>query len=169
MPFDKLPHAVKRLSQGWVVSGITTFTTGLPVTIGDASDQCLIGNGNTGSSFSSTCEPNFTPGSILANTNPRSGLPYFNTSLFSEAALGQTGTSARRFFHGPGINDWDIALLKGTALTESKTLQFRAEFFNAFNHAQFGGPNGLIDSGIFGLVTGAGSPRIMQFALKLLF
>jgi hypothetical protein len=166
MPFDKAFHA-NRLTQGWGVSGITTFSTGLPVNISEILDQCLLGSQN--STYTNQCVPNFTPGPILANTNPRSGQPYFNTSLFSVPTLGQFGTSARRFFHGPGINNWDIALLKDTTITEGKTLQFRAEFFNAFNHAQFGSPNGEIDSGVFGLVLGADSPRIMQFALKLLF
>ena len=169
VPFDEFFHHANRLTRGWSVAGITSFVTGLPVTILDSSDQCLIGDAATGSSGSSTCEPNFTPGPILENTNPRSGQPYFNTSLFTAPSLGQLGTSGRRFFTGPGINDWDMTLLKDTALTENKTLQFRAEFFNAFNHAQFGGPNGLFNSGIFGLVTSARSPRIMQFALKLRF
>jgi len=102
-------------------------------------------------------------------TDPRSGQPYFNTALFTRENLGYLGTANRAFFHGPGINNWDMSLQKDTRLTESKTLQLRAEFFNAFNHAQFGNPSGNISSGAFGLVTGAASPRIGQVALKLIF
>lgn len=166
LPFDKAFHP-NRLSQGWAVSGITTFATGYPVSIGDGHDQCLIGS--AAANYGKHCEPDYIPGKLLENTNPRSEEAYFNTSLFPRAPLGAMGTSARRFFHGPGINNWDLAVLKDTTLTEGKVLQFRAEAFNAFNHAQFGGPNGVINSGIFGLVTGAAAPRIMQFALKLMF
>src|SRR5207245_1116129 len=97
----------------------------------------------------------------------------FNTSLFSREALGGQGTSNKRFFHGPGVNNWNLALLKDIKLTESKTLEFRAEFFNIFNHAQFYGPflNGYFDSGPggFGAVSGAASPRIGQIGGKFYF
>ena len=83
--------------------------------------------------------------------------------------MGQLGTSNRQFFHGPGLNNWDLALHKNIQLTESKTLQLRGEFFNAFNHAQFVNPTGNFLSGTFGVVTGARSPRIGQVALKFLF
>jgi hypothetical protein len=64
-----------------------------------------------------------------------------------------------------------MALAKDLRLTESKTLEFRAELFNAFNHAQFLNPNGNITSGpsAFGIVTGAASPRIGQLAIKFQF
>jgi hypothetical protein len=102
-------------------------------------------------------------------TDPRSRKPYFNTSLFSPEPIGQLGTSSRRFFAGPGLNNWDIALLKDTAIKEGMNLEFRAELFNAFNHAQFGEPDGNVNSTTFGLITTANPPRIMQLSLKLLF
>ena len=113
-------------------------------------------------------EPNFTPGP-LRFSSPRSSQPYFNASLFTREKLGQLGNANRRFFHGPGLNNWDLALLKELHLTESKTLQVRAEFFNAFNHAQFGMPQGNILSSSFGFVTSANSPRIGQLGLKFVF
>lgn len=79
------------------------------------------------------------------------------------------GTSNHRFFHGPGINNWDMALLKNLRLTESMSLQFRAEFFNAFNHTQFNNPDGEFTDSTFGLVTNARSPRIGQGAIKFIF
>jgi hypothetical protein len=166
LPLEKL-FGHERVVGGWEFSGITRFATGFPVGLGEGDDRSLLGTGSSGIG-GSVDEPNFTPGS-LDLTNPRTGLPYFNTSLFSLEPLGQIGTSNPRFFHGPGINDFDLALLKNFRLTESKTLEFRAEFFNAFNHAQFDGPNGNINSGTFGLVTGARSPRIGQLALKFNF
>jgi hypothetical protein len=72
-------------------------------------------------------------------------------------------------FFGPGINNWDMALLKNTRITETKSLQFRFEFFNIFNHAQFLTPVGNIDNSQFGYVTTAGNPRIGQVAARFLF
>ena len=65
---------------------------------------------------------------------------------------------------------FDMALLKDTRITESVSAQFRAEAFNVFNHAQFMNPSGNINNtGVFGFVTGARDPRIMQLAMKFTF
>jgi len=168
LPFDKLWHG-NRLTQGWIVSGTTRFSTGLPVTIMENDDHGLIGDTSTGPNGNTVDEPVFTPGKLLQETDPRKGGLYFNKSLFSPEPIGQIGNSPRRFFHGPGINNWDMALLKDLRLTESKSLQFRGEFFNAFNHAQFNTPNGNFLNTAFGTVTSAGAPRIGQVALKFIF
>lgn len=171
MPFDKfLSGWHKRVIGGWSLSGITTFATGLPITLSENDDMSLIGANAVPLDV-----PNYTPGPILQDTNPRHGNPYFNTSLFTTEQLGVLGNSRKRFFHGPGINNWNMALLKSTKLTESKELQLRFEAFNLFNHAQFTNPNGLINSGYpstggtFGLVTATRDPRIMQIGAKVLF
>jgi hypothetical protein len=78
------------------------------------------------------------------------------------------GTANKRFFHGPGINNFDVALLKDTHITESKVLQVRFEFFNVFNHVQFQNPTGSILNGTFGFVTSANAPRIGQVAPEVL-
>jgi hypothetical protein len=99
-------------------------------------------------------------------------LPYFNASLFSPNALGTPGTASRRSFYGPGMLNFDLALLKNFRLSESKALQFRLESFNTFNHAQFFGAaavDGGIDDGLFGQVIRAAPPRLMQIALKFTF
>jgi hypothetical protein len=166
MPFDRLVSAgwAKKIVGGWSLSGITTFASGLPITLSENDDNALIG-----ANAVPVDVPNYTPGHVLADTNPRSGNPYFNTSLFSNEAMGQFGTSRRRFFHGPGLNNFDMALLKTTKLTEKTELQLRFEAFNVFNHAQFYNPDGEINSGTFGLVTAARDPRIMQIGAKLVF
>lgn len=166
LPFDQI--ASNRFTKGWSVSGITRFSTGLPVTMLTSDDRSLLGTSGSGPIQLSTDTPNYTPGDLQHN-DPRSGLPYFNTSLFSVETLGVPGNASRRFFHGPGINNWDISIQKDTQLTERMNLQFRTEFFNAFNHAQFGLPDGNISDANFGLVTTANPPRIMQFGLKLAF
>lgn len=97
--------------------------------------------------------PDFTPGPLNLNHDPRNGLPYFNTSLFTPNALGTPGTASRRSFYGPGLFNFDMALLKTFKFAESRQLQFRLETFNTFNHAQFFGPaavDGDLDSGSFG-------------------
>jgi hypothetical protein len=168
-PFDGLVNRLglgqsavgTELLKGWELTGITTFATGLPVGMGEGDDQSLC---NCGWSV-----PNFTPGKILNNANPRSGQTYFNTSLFSLDALGRTGNSSSAFFHGPGIDNFDMALLKNFKITESKTLEFRLEAFNIFNQAQFSNPDGNINSSVFGLVTSAAAPRILQMALRFEF
>jgi hypothetical protein len=71
-----------------------------------------------------------------------------------------------RAFHGPRFNNWDIGLHKDTAIREHTSLQFRAEFFNVFNHAQLNPPVGNFNSSQFGEVTSALSPRIGQLSLK---
>jgi hypothetical protein len=164
LPFDMLSH--NRLVTGWQISSITRFTTGQPVTMLETDDNSLLGTSGSGPIQLPIDTPNYTPGD-LHFANPRNG-PYFNTSLFSQETLGELGTSRRRFFHGPGINNWDISIQKDTKLLENVNFQFRAEFFNAFNHAQFNTPSGNLD-GSFGLVSSAGLPRIIQFAGKIIF
>jgi len=165
MPFDKYVTAgwAKKVVGGWSLSGVTNFATGLPITMSENDDNSLIG-----ANAIPVDVPNFAGGHVLATTNPRKGGTYFNTSLFSNEQLGQFGNSSRRFFHGPGLNNWNIALLKTTKITESKELQLRFEGFNVFNHAQFQNPTGEINS-TFGVVTSARDPRIMQVAAKFLF
>lgn len=167
LPFDQL-FSANRLTKGWIITGITRYTTGLPVTINEQDDNSLLGTFCTGPTCSVVDTPNFTPGP-LNFSDPRSGNSYFNTSLFTSEALGQLGNSNRRFFHGPGTANWDFGFLKDLPVTESKTLEFRAEFFNIFNHAQFDLPEGDIINSSFGFVNSARDPRIGQVAIKFLF
>ena len=166
MPFDRSvsPGWARKVVGGWSLSGVTNFATGLPISLTENDDNSLIG-----ANAAPVDVPNYTPGKVLADTNPRDGKPYFNTSLFSNEQLGQFGDSRRRFFHGPGLNNFNMALLKTTKVTESKELQLRFEAFNLFNHAQFVNPTGEINSTQFGLVTTARDPRIMQVGAKFLF
>jgi hypothetical protein len=168
LPIDLL-HGPSRLVKGWRVSGITRFSTGLPVTLWESDDNSLTGTNGAGAISLPIDRPDYTPGS-LNFTNPRTGQPYFNTGLFSPEPLGQLGNSSRRFFSGPGLNNWDIAIMKDTAIKEGINLEFRAELFNAFNHAQFNQIDGNVDDGhLFGTWQSVNAPRIMQVSLKLLF
>jgi hypothetical protein len=172
LPLDRLFRRRDPLTQGWSVSGTTRFSTGLPVTLYNNNDTSLLGTFANGVNNNLLDEPSFTPGPLKLNTNPRNGRPAFNTSLFSLPQLGQLGTAPRRFFYGPGIDNFDLALLKHVHLTESRALEFRLEAFNLLNHAQFYGPasvNGNISSPVFGQVVSAAVPRILQLGAKFYF
>jgi hypothetical protein len=172
LPIEHLFGASNRWTRGWAVSGITRFSTGFPVTLYNYGDNSLLGTEPNGVNNYGVDEPQYTPGELGLNHNPRNGAPYFNTGLFSLQPLGEPGNAKRRFFYGPGIDNYDMALLKNVVLSESKSLQFRFEGFNVFNHAQFYGPaavNGNINSSSFGEVVGAAAPRLMQAAVKFIF
>lgn len=162
LPFDRfMGH--NQITNGWVITGITRLTSGVPVSLSEQDDMSLLGVTSAGA----IDMPNYTPGN-LDITNPRTGKAYFNTSLFSPEKLGQLGNSTRQFFYGPGLVDTDLALLKNISV-ESKTLELRFEAFNVFNNTQFGNPDGDINDSTFGFVTSAGAPRICQVAAKFLF
>jgi len=172
IPFEGLFHASNRWTQGWEFSGITHLSTGLPVTLVSYGDNSLLGAEPNGINNYGVDEPDYTGGSLNLNHNPRNGLPYFNIDQFSQNALGTPGNVPRRFFSGPGLDNYDMALLKNVRLTESKSLQFRLEGFNVFNHAQFFGPqtvDGNISSSTFGQVVNADPPRLVQLGAKFLF
>jgi len=158
--FSSLP---KRLVNGWEIAGITRFSTGFPVGLLGAFDEALTGT-------SGIDMPNFS-GQLQYAGDPRTnGHLWMTRSGFSLPALGTFGTAPRRFFHGPGLDNWNLALHKDTMIREGMTLQIRAEFFNAFNHAQFSNPNGLVSGTTFGLITKVqADPRIGQVAAKFIF
>jgi hypothetical protein len=172
LPFERLFRASNRLTQGWELSGITRFSSGFPVTLVNYGDNSLLGSEPNGINNYGVDEPDYSGGPLHLNANPRNGQPYFDTSQFSENILGTPGTARRRFFFGPGMDNYDMALLKNLRLTEAKSLQFRFEAFNVFNHAQFFGPqavDGNIDSSTFGQVISAAPPRILQLGAKFIF
>lgn len=172
LPFDRLIRSrsgvlYKTLS-GWELAGITRFSTGTPVSLMESDDQSLCGCFALGPSAIDF--PNYD-NQPIQHYNPRtsSGYQQFSTSQFSQEQLGVPGDADRRFFHGPGLNNWDFSLFKNVHLTERMSLDIRAEFFNTFNHAQFGNPVGNFTASNFGDVVSANSPRIGQVAMKLHF
>jgi hypothetical protein len=167
LPFKRVfSHAPNRLVSGWNLVGITRATTGLPITLSEGGlDISLVGS-------SSTDTPNLV-GSVHTqdphNSGPNGPNTYFLPDAFAAQPLGTFGNANRRFFHGPGIFNTDIAFIKSTAITERTALEFRVEFFNIFNHTQFLNPSGNFASSLFGVVTSARDPRIGQLSLKFAF
>ncbi len=172
IPLERFFRASNRWTEGWELSGITRFSSGLPVTLINFGDNSLLGSEPNGVNNFGVDEPDYTGGPLDLNQNSRNGQPYFNTSRFTENALGTPGTAERRFFYGPGLDNFDMALLKNVRLTESKSLQLRIEGFNVFDHAQFFGPqsvDGDISSSTFGQIVSAQPPRLVQLAAKFSF
>ena len=163
LPFEKLAGHSSRLLGDWTIAGVTRLTTGFPITLTESDDRSLVGTFGID-------RPNFNGGDLTPN-DPRRTLNWINNPkrVFGVEPLGQIGNASRRFFHGPGINNTDLALLKTVSLTQGRSLQLRAELFNAFNHAQFLNPSGNINSGSFLVLRSTRDPRIGQLAVKVLF
>ncbi len=175
LPFDKL-GGPKRLTNGWQLSGITRFATGVPVILFETDDNSLLGTAFAGPLPIGMDVPIFT-GTSIHRLDPRATGNYFDASQFTAEPLGTLGTQ-RRFFNGPGQNDWDMTVLKSTRLTETMKLEIRADFYNLFNHTQFNAVNGNCgntapgqpcSNASFGSVLSVQPSRIGQFSLKLLF
>ena len=156
LPFFKgRQDAVGRILGGWEISGITTVSSGPVASPG-------ISTGRNGLAT----RPDLVGGAI---EGPRTVEQWFNTAAFAEPAPGFFGNSGRNIIREPGTHKWDMSFFKNNRITESVNLQFRTEFFNIFNHANFNGINTTFGSGAFGRVTSARDPRIIQFGLKLSF
>jgi hypothetical protein len=150
---------------GWEVTVIERATSGFPVFIVDSNNQSGVNFENNGNSLNrpnQTCAP-FSGASTLGE--------FFNTSCYSAPLSGQLGNASRTPLSGPGFVNTDFSAIKHFLLPrEGMRLDFRSEFFNLFNHAQFGQPGGDINSTTFGVInTTVGNPRVIQFALKLAF
>lgn len=108
---------------------------------------------------------------FLDTSRPRSELinRYFNTSAFTVNALGTFGNAGRNILRGPGNANVDAGLSKNFVIREGMRIQFRSEFFNTLNRVNLGNPNTNATAAQFGRITSAGSPRVIQMALKFLF
>ncbi len=152
---------------GWGVRGITVFQTGLP----QSPAQNLSRNAVCASSCSARADR-------IGNGNLDKGVRtinrFYDVSAFALTAPGgaslRVGNSGRNVLIGPGVNNFDLQVFKDTRITESQTLGFRWEMFNAWNHAQFTSPAVNMEAAsTFGVITGTRDPRIMQLVLKYTF
>jgi len=172
LPFARLAGAENRWTTGWSVSGVTRFSTGLPVTLYNNTDSSLLGSMPNGINNNGIDTPHYTPGNLELNRNPRAQAAAFNAALFSVPTLGTLGNVPRRFFYGPGLENFDTSLQKEVPMPGEKLLQFRLEAFNVFNHAQFFGAaavNGNISSAGFGQIVNSMPPRQVQLGVKFIF
>jgi len=153
-----------KIISGWGINGVTTFQSGFPLG--------LTTNVNLTNSFGGGSRPNVVSGCDKSVAgSPQSKLnQWFNTACFKQPPAFTFGNESRLdpSLRSHGINNWDFALFKRTSLTERMGLEFRTEFFNLFNHVQFGPPGVAVGNPSFGVVSSqANNPRLVQFALRL--
>lgn len=166
---------MKKATEGWQISPIVTFQKGQPFTLysnSNSSEQnnfldrpdingaIAYQNARNVQTFNSDCAGGSSTGQF-----------WFDPTVFncSNVAFFTFGTLPRNALRGPGINNWDMAIAKKTPLTESKSLEFRTDFANLFNHVQYLNPDNQGGSGTFGQLISDRGPRLIQFGLKLYY
>ncbi len=151
---------------GWQFNGIVTFQSGTPIIVNQGANNVGI--------FNPTQRPTWNgTDSNLTGSKTDKLLQWFDRSDFSITPAFVFGNTARVMpnLRQDGQKNFDLSLFKNNYFNEGKwNVQFRAEFFNAFNRVQFSGPNGTVDNSAFGTVSGqANGPRQIQLAIKLVF
>jgi carboxypeptidase family protein/TonB-dependent receptor-like protein len=188
LPFGKgkpfggnLSGAADQIIGGWQLAGIVTASTGNWFTPNDVSGNSVSTSDCGGTVAVSCVRPN-----RVGDPNAKPCIPgtFFNTCAFApNSIIGTFGNAGRNIIRGPGLQTWDLSLSKNFALTETRRFEFRAEFFNIWNHVnpQFANPDtigsdtpatdflGSPSIAPFGVPAAALPPRRIQFALKFYF
>ncbi len=173
LPIPKKEGFAGKVANGWQLSAIITYQSGFPIRIQDVNDSELMSS----IFFESTNTPYTT--APLQRLNPKTtpGNYWFNASNFCDPTgtspcpqqLGTFGNTPHSLCCGPALNNTDLVIAKLTPLTEKIGTEFRAEFYNTWNHTQFENPDGNFSDSTFGEILKARDPRVMQFAIKFLF
>ncbi len=163
---------VRGVFDNWQVAGVTTFSSGLPFPINvDTTDGADIAGGGDGWRAMLVGQPQLSRGDRTFDR-------FFNTAAFGRPPQGYYGNAPILPIRGPGLNNWDLTLMKQFPLwSEVRRLQFRAEMYNAWNHPNFSyvDNNALFDetgqqvNGTFGQINGARSARVIQLSLRFTF
>jgi len=151
---------------GWQATGIITAHTGDTFSVNSGKDNSLSGP-TTNSGTNDNADQISADSSRPAGAN--SLHEWFNTAAYVQNQLGTYGTTGRNSLRGPGAWNVDVGVFKEFGITERLRTQFRFEAFNFFNHANFADPNSTLTNKNFGRILSAGDPRVIQFALKLIF
>jgi Carboxypeptidase regulatory-like domain/TonB-dependent Receptor Plug Domain len=180
LPFYREQHGlVGHTLGGWQLSGITQYLSGQSLTVRQSADNF---DCQTPFGAASGCIPGTYPGGLNMDPSdiaprpdqiapmrtPKKQTQWFTPSSFADA-IGHFGNSTNGNLLGPGIELWDLSAIKNINITERYRLQFRGEFFNAFNHTNFDAVNVNIDSGSAGQVTSTHDPRQIQLGGKFYF
>ena len=167
LPFGKgkqfgsdMSGAANHILGGWQLNGIITASTGQPFGVGIGRDIA-----NTGARSISQ-RPNVSGDPNLDNPTADR---WFDKSVFSEPAPFTYGNAGRNIIIGPGNQTWTLGLFKNIGITETQRIQFRVEFFNAFNNVNLNNPDAGFDSPTLGLISGSAPARQIQFGLKYYF
>ena len=172
--FLNQPGFLRSVFGSWQLTTIVGAHTGFPVNVTVDRSATAVPDGNTNNQ-----RPNIIPGVPLTPPGGATPSEWINPAAFAVPAAGTFGAAPRDVARAPGLWQADVGASKRIALREHYQLQFRAEAFNLFNRAQFGAPNADISAGPgeFGVITqpvnttpiGTGTPRQIQFALRLEF
>jgi hypothetical protein len=167
LPIAKREGFTGKLVNDWAVSGITQFQSGFPIRLDTQNDNELINS----LFFLGTEAPSLI-GPLQIQNPKKTGGFYLNSANFQDPPLGQFNNGTpRSICCGPGLVDWDFSVHKKISFSETRYVQFRAEIFNVFNRTNYSNPDGHFSDGptLFGKITSAGDPRLLQFALKFFY
>ena len=161
LPFFRGQSALSALLGGWKTGVLVNSQSGPPFTVSNSS--------NTTNAFSAgALRPDLVGDPKLPETERTLGR-WFNTDAFRPRAPFRFGNSPRSVLRGPGINNVDFSLLKIFSITERWKAEFRGEFFNLFNHTNFGLPAHSLGVPAFGIISGARASRSIQLGLRISF
>jgi len=165
LPIPNHDGVTGKLVNGWAASAIITYQSGFPIRIQTQDDLEL----ESSFFFEDANTPQVT--GLVQFVNPKANNNFWFTSgNINDPAPGTFGNMPHSLCCGPAISNTDIALEKHTAIGERWNSEFRAEFYNAWNHTQFANPDGNFSDSTFGLIQKTREdPRVIQFALKFLF
>ena len=166
IPYGGLHGPAKLVLGGWQTTGIWTFETGRPFNITLPFDNANVG-----------ARGNFQRPNLIGNPFPDGwtrtygpGGLYFDPRAFAAAPQFTFGNLGRNALRGPGFKNFDVGVFRNFLFTERLRLQYRAEFFNAFNNVNFGTPGSSLGTSNFGRITGTqNAQRSIQMGLKLYF
>lgn len=160
---------LSKVFKGWRIAGNTTVQTGFPINPSDSGFRS--GTCWEFSFYGCPDNPNQVAPIVISDPRASSTHLYFNRSAFAKATPGTFGNAGRNSFHGPGLNFTNLGLYKDVYIKEQMRVELRLESFNTFNHVNFNGPNGNVNSSQFGRITSDGTigPRTVQLAGKFYF
>jgi hypothetical protein len=184
LPFFTNNGLAHTLFGGWQLSGLTTFQTGTPFSVGDGLFNAGVGNGTgAGSYLDQIGNPNAIP-NLTSSPAGVAGPLLFNPGAYAAPQGLSFGTVGRNSLNNPQRTNFDVGLFKHFAFTEARGIEFRAEGFNVFNHTQWNGVYGgtscfganfsagdasCYDNNNFLRPAGAHNPRILQLGMKFIF
>jgi hypothetical protein len=148
---------------GWMLSGMISYASGRPIHVLSGQDYSLTGVGWD--------RPDLVGDPVLEHNSAAEMIQrYFNTAAFVPNQPGRYGNAARNLLYGPSQSTTDLSLVKSFLVSERLgRVQFRAEFYNAWNQVNYGNPEARVNNRLFGVIQSAGDPRIVQLALRYQF
>ncbi len=161
----------KTVLNDWAINGFLVAQSGNPRTVTNRDSGAGIGGSAYQVNASNLMSDVTADAQLVSSGSVKDNLDhYINPGAFTKAKRGTFGNSGRGMFDGPGQFNVDFSVFKNIPITERVRLQFRTEFFNIFNHANFSNPSANMDSSNFGVIRDTSvNARLVQLALKLTF